>query len=231
MQGIQQKIKQKWDNFKKKSPKGYWFIHYIIYPSLWFMLYFFVQSVWLTVNNTLINICILIITGLTYWYIVTHPIIKPQTRTTILQRLRTLVVILILLLVANMVFGILMNATNQASANQIAINEIFKFHPIKMLILAIIIGPIFEETVFRRGFISFKKKYLLLSYAISTLIFALAHMEQTPLTDVWTLTAYIMPGLAFGGEYIISKRIQDSILLHICYNLAAAIPIIVQLIK
>lgn len=228
------KIKDKWQKFKNKSPKGYWFIKYIIFPCLWFVVYAIAQF---TILNKflIINIFSMALTALVLVYVLTHPVAKPKDKdynNTRPKRLKIILAFLIALLIANLIFGILSGASNQASANQESINELFKTYPVQILFMAIVMAPVFEETIYRRALISFSsRKWTIVSYIITIFIFAISHMENTSLMDIWVLISYMMPGIAFGGCYIVNRRISNSMLLHMAYNTVAALPLILTLIK
>lgn len=226
----------------KKFPKSIWIMRYILLPFIWYIIYAFVQMLWLWPKLSC-NIIALGITGFCLYRMLTKIQVQPNKSKLTKKPLNRLLIILAIyvgLIILNLIVGSLMAVNRQGSANQAAVESLFKYSKFKMIVLAILIGPIFEENIFRRLIIKFngKSRFKILTskvifyvtFGLSIIIFALAHMEQTPLNDYYTLLSYCMPGFCFALCYSITKRISDSIILHMLYNLTAALPLLTGLI-
>ena len=126
---------------------------------------------------------------------------------------------LFIMLVSSFIIG---NLGIKGNANQEANVEILKSAPWFEALTAIVMAPIVEELVFRKGFIkAIKNKHL---FAIATgLIFALIHVTSS-INGVGDLIMliYLVPfgalGIAFGYLYYETKNIYSTMLVHSLHN-------------
>ncbi|MDR0300321.1 MAG: CPBP family intramembrane metalloprotease [Streptococcaceae bacterium] len=95
--------------------------------------------------------------------------------------------------------------------------------PIFLLIISTTIyAPICEEIIFRAGV--FERLFPTrrsLSLLISTLLFAMAHMGLS--LDWWNWLIYLTMGLIFGIVYLKTQHVENSIAVHVLWNLFASI--------
>ncbi|MFC7085743.1 CPBP family intramembrane glutamic endopeptidase [Mammaliicoccus vitulinus] len=84
------------------------------------------------------------------------------------------------------------------------------------IIIFVILGPIFEELIFR-GFIlkGMFKGHLLLGLIVSSILFGLIHGPAS----FGEFTIYLALGLIFGGLYLITNRIEIAMICHGLNNL------------
>lgn len=109
--------------------------------------------------------------------------------------------------------------------NQQQIIKKEKEFPIMVAILSVIVAPVFEEVIFRRQIISFKnKKWLICTYIISCILFALAHIAGYNDSAI-NFIKYLVPGVFLGGIYVYTRDIKCSILTHMLYNSLAVLAI------
>lgn len=109
--------------------------------------------------------------------------------------------------------------------NQQQIIKKEKEFPIMVAILSVIVAPVFEEVIFRRQIISFKnKKWLICTYIISCILFALAHIAGYN-DSAFNFIKYLVPGVFLGGIYVYTRDIKCSILTHMLYNSLAVLAI------
>ena len=112
--------------------------------------------------------------------------------------------------------------------NQTQVVNSFYQAPIINSIMIIVIGPIFEEFIFRYlpyQFISNKKIYVI----VSAVIFASMHVvdDSNALYYVW---AYIGDALYFGYRYYKTKDLRVTMSIHIFNNAFAMFPLIMGLL-
>lgn len=208
-------------------------VKYVLLPISLFFLYAIVQALSVK-KNIILNIIAYIITLCLAIYVHKKPKIKfekTKYNKTWIRRLGIVIAGLFLIISFDYMIKALAYSSGISSANQQELVQSIKNVPFKSLITIIIIGPIFEETIFRRCLITFtNEKTILTSYIISALIFGIMHMANTSFLNP-VIIMYIVPGLAFGAIYIITRKLEYSIIAHVLYNFLAALPIILAIIK
>ena len=121
------------------------------------------------------------------------------------------------MIVAN--FIIISLFPNSVATNQEGIDAVFASAPIYMIISAVLVAPIVEETIFRLGIHNiFKNNKLFI--LISGFSFGLLHVVGTfeNLIDLIYIIPYSIPGLFFAYTYTKSKNIFVPIWLHFFHN-------------
>ncbi|HAL08629.1 MAG TPA: CPBP family intramembrane metalloprotease [Staphylococcus sp.] len=101
--------------------------------------------------------------------------------------------------------------------NQMDVYDDLNTYPLYVsIIIFVILGPIFEELIFR-GFIlkGMFKGHLLLGLIVSSILFGLIHGPAS----FGEFTIYLALGLIFGGLYLITNRIEIAMICHGLNNL------------
>jgi membrane protease YdiL (CAAX protease family) len=116
------------------------------------------------------------------------------------------------------VFEMYVLGVNEESANTQLIVEISRMNPIFILVPAII-GPILEELIFRKILFGafYRKMNFFFAAILSSLLFAVAHMEFTH------LLVYAAMGFVFAYLYVKTKRIIVPMLVHMALNSVAVL--------
>ncbi len=129
------------------------------------------------------------------------------------------------ILVANIVaIGLSQFLENLTNPNSAAINEQTKLNPNTMIVVAVLLAPIVEETLFRGViFGTIRKKSRILGYLVSALLFAVYHLWEYMLSGFsWDLVLYLFQyipaGLILCWCYERSKNIWGSVFLHMFIN-------------
>ncbi|WP_088044394.1 CPBP family intramembrane glutamic endopeptidase [Bacillus sp. EAC] len=106
--------------------------------------------------------------------------------------------------------------------NQIAVEGLLKSNPILMIISAVILAPIKEEWITRKLIIgSVFKNLPIIGLIVSSFGFGLLHMIAG--FSIYALIQYSLAGLIFGIVYLITKRIEISMMAHFLNNLVSII--------
>lgn len=100
--------------------------------------------------------------------------------------------------------------------NQLEVYKDLRTLPIAVsIVIFVILGPIFEELIFRvfimKGIF---KGHLLIGYIVSNILFGIIHGP----VNVGEFVIYLVLGFVFASIYIITKRIELSILSHALNN-------------
>ena len=110
------------------------------------------------------------------------------------------------------------------NANQEAVEEIFRLSPFWSGIMACVLAPLAEETLYRGLFFrTLLPKSRLLAYGLSMLLFAGAHVWSHVLNQSLAVTAvnlviYMLPGFCLAWVYERSGSLLTSVLLHSVIN-------------
>ncbi|HBC4463070.1 TPA: CPBP family intramembrane metalloprotease [Enterococcus faecalis] len=103
----------------------------------------------------------------------------------------------------------------ETTSNQQSVEEIVQAIPKGLiLIFAGVIGPIFEEGIFRVGIQAFFKPASKIGILVSSILFALVH---TP-TDIGSFVIYWGMGLALSWVYLRTGRFEATVLTHFVWN-------------
>ena len=103
----------------------------------------------------------------------------------------------------------------ETTSNQQSVEEIVQAIPKGLiLIFAGVIGPIFEEGIFRVGIQAFFKPASKIGILVSSILFALVH---TP-TDIGSFVIYWGMGLALSWVYLRTGRFEAAVLTHFVWN-------------
>jgi len=119
-----------------------------------------------------------------------------------------------ILLLGVVLFGLLIIGQPH---NQLEVYQDLKYLPIMIsIIIFVILGPIFEELIFRMLIMKgIFRGHLLVGYMVSSVLFGLIH---GPL-NVGEFLIYCGLGLVFGAIYILTKRFELAILCHAFNNI------------
>lgn len=200
----------------------------IIKPLLVFILYFFCQSFMLS-RNIGFNILAIVLTALVLIIAIKHPRVpmrkfKKKVITKALIVISALVAILCLLGLYVYLLSIL-SIQEPRSYNQYTLIQLAKHNLIRVIIEAVLIGPVFEEVIFRLELIVFKNKiWLTATSIISGLLFAAAHIVGS--ISVLTLIPYLIISIVFTVTYLVTRDIKCNIILHCLYNSLASLTFI-----
>jgi membrane protease YdiL (CAAX protease family) len=110
---------------------------------------------------------------------------------------------------------------NTVNPNQQEILRQAKLDPNVMIVIAVLLAPLVEETLFRGAlFGTLRAKSRLLAYIVSTLLFAAYHLWQYPLewSTLLYLLQYIPASIALAWCYERSGSIWAPIVLHAAIN-------------
>ncbi|WP_323703256.1 CPBP family intramembrane glutamic endopeptidase [Mammaliicoccus sp. Dog046] len=102
--------------------------------------------------------------------------------------------------------------------NQIDVYDDLRSLPLYVsFIIFVILAPFFEELIFR-GFImkGIFKGHVLIGYVVSSVLFGLMHGP----TSLSECLIYIGLGFVFGGVYLLTRRIEASMICHALNNCA-----------
>ena len=135
--------------------------------------------------------------------------VKPIKRTHLLYMLCATLIGLVIYWSISLIIG--------QPHNQLEVYQDLKYLPIMIsIIIFVILGPIFEELIFRMLIMKgIFRGHLLVGYIVSSVLFGLIH---GPL-NVGEFLIYCGLGLVFGAIYILTKRFELSILCHSFNNL------------
>nr|WP_263314182.1 type II CAAX endopeptidase family protein [Mammaliicoccus sp. Marseille-Q6498] len=131
-------------------------------------------------------------------------------------KLRHLLYVLIATMITNMIYWTTSAIIGQPSNQMVVYQDLREFPLMISIMIFVILGPIFEEIIFR-GFLlkGIFKGHLLIGFIVSSVLFGLIHGP----TSVGEFTIYLSLGLIFGAVYLITRRIEASILCHSLNNL------------
>lgn len=116
--------------------------------------------------------------------------------------------------------------SQNVSINESINRETFKNSPFAFAILAVIIGPIIEETIFRYlpyQFIKNKKIYII----VSAFVFSMMHCIGS-LNDLIYIPMYLPSSLYFAYKYYKTEDVFVTIPMHSCINFIAIIHLLIQ---
>lgn len=138
-----------------------------------------------------------------------------------------IVFLVITLIVDNIIASLVGESVNQQSI----VDMIANGGIIPMFFAVVVFAPLVEELIYRKAiFKLLENKPIILSYVVSTLIFAIPHMLSTQ-TDIWTwllmCVPYLLSGGLLAGVYHVSgKNVFASWAVHVANNFLAYISII-----
>jgi len=116
------------------------------------------------------------------------------------------------------------------STNQKMVVEDLKKNPYNMMLYACLIGPIFEEFLFRRLLFHYINKFnKVLAYIVSIFLFAYAHFQMNPflfMEEIGETPSYFYSGFVLAAAYDYDGYIAASILCHIFNNTISTICIL-----
>ena len=106
----------------------------------------------------------------------------------------------------------------ETSANEEAINTMFKVSPLYIYLSAVVYAPIVEELTFRLAIRKlFKNDYLFI--AVSGISFGLLHVIGSPtILEYLYIIPYAIPGFIFAYILVKTKNIFNTIGLHFIHN-------------
>ncbi|CAK8054741.1 CPBP family intramembrane glutamic endopeptidase [Eupransor demetentiae] len=141
--------------------------------------------------------------------------------------------LLILMLVLQMVWGVVKThiGGTETTANEVTLNKLTSANGIYsqalMFLLAVVIGPVVEELIFRGLFLAYfdRFKAFWVGPILSGCFFGLMHIinEKSLYHALIDIPSYIMMGIILAYVYKKSNKISNSITLHAGNNLVAQI--------
>lgn len=205
---------------------------YIIFGVVTFIIYAFAQA-WMFSKNIFANFLALLATGLVATFVIYNYKDKNISYNKFFAKFRCkgwpykilasiLGVCLILLGLGIYLLVIMkLGMTPGDNNNQDLLVKLASDNKIRFFLETVIMGPIFEESIFRYAMISFKNnKWLLFTSLISVIIFAAAHVAGSP-HYLLIFCNYLMPSIGFTLVYDYTEDIRSSMLTHMLYNLVA----------
>ena len=136
-----------------------------------------------------------------------------------------IILYMVALFVINIVLSlIIMLITGlDTSANQLAIETMFKQYPFYITFSAVVFAPIVEEGIFRGGFFRwFSSRNVVKAYVISSLLFGFLHVYDSIFTgnflDLAFIVVYAGMGCVFAHLYQKTDQMISGIVLHALYN-------------
>lgn len=205
---------------------------YIIFGIVTFIIYAFAQA-WMFSKNIFANFLALLATGLVATFVIYNYKDKNISYNKFFAKFRCkgwpykilasiLGVCLILLGLAIYLLVIVkLGVTPGDNNNQDLLVKLASDSKIRFFLETVIMGPIFEESIFRYAMISFKNnKWLLFTSLISVIIFAAAHVAGSQ-HYLLIFCNYLMPSIGFTLVYDYTGDIRCSMLTHMLYNLLA----------
>ncbi len=106
--------------------------------------------------------------------------------------------------------------TSSLPSNELSVRTYMNTKFVESIITMVIMAPILEEITFRYSFSKIKNKYLYL--IISTLLFAMIHINPENASELPFLIPYSFLGLSFSLIFYKTKNIFASITAHALHN-------------
>lgn len=106
--------------------------------------------------------------------------------------------------------------TSSLPSNELSVRTYMNTKFVESIITMVIMAPILEEITFRYSFSKIKNKYLYL--IISTLLFAMIHINPENASELPFLIPYGFLGLSFSLIFYKTKNILASITAHALHN-------------
>ena len=106
--------------------------------------------------------------------------------------------------------------TSSLPSNELSVRTYMNTKFVESIITMVIMAPILEEITFRYSFSKIKNKYLYL--IISTLLFAMIHINPENASELPFLIPYSFLGLSFSLIFYKTKNIFASITAHAIHN-------------
>jgi len=130
------------------------------------------------------------------------------------------------MIVLNVLIGIIIG--QPTSANQEGVNEAMRQFPLLMSLFAVVLGPIFEEMVFRVAiFRRLREKNYWVATLVSSLLFGLIHVMTSLFTgnykDVLFIVTYSVLGFWLSEAYEKSGSVFVNLGMHMCVNLVSTL--------
>lgn len=189
------------------------------------------------IKNFIVNIIMVLIIVISYKDSIVNKIstLKNTKKLDLFKNIIQDTLILIFLQIAGSMIGNIICNDNAISTNQILINDASKIHPVLMIILACILGPIIEEVIFRKYTYLILRKYNKTIYMIvSATIFATIHLISSfgslNINQILSnFVVYFAEGVAFALIYEKRKNICNSMIVHSILNIISMILILCYL--
>lgn len=197
-----------------------------IWPPVLLLIYAFCQLFILS-KNIWANLVAAIITLAVLGFALKYQKTKPKKFSYPIRQKLLLVVyaifgIVICLMIYGYIYYLVSNGEIPNSKNQEILQDLAKMSKLRIFIETVLMGPIFEETIFRLGLISFKNKQWTIGTSIFSIIcFAAMHMIGT--FNLWVIIPYLIISVFLTLLYVYTKDMKCNILLHILYNLIASV--------
>lgn len=152
--------------------------------------------------------------------------LKRNGQNNFLLGLKTLGKMYVLMIALNITIGIIVG--QDTSANQESVNEALKRSPVLISIFAVVLGPIFEELVFRGAiYRKLREKGKVIAMAVSSLLFGFIHVYSSLFSgnykDMLFIITYAALGYCLGEAYEKSGSIYVTIGIHMVVNLISTI--------
>ncbi|ORX76672.1 Abi-domain-containing protein [Anaeromyces robustus] len=124
-----------------------------------------------------------------------------------------------------LIFNILIK--KEGNSNEEDLNKFSNSFPILSIIYFCIVGPMFEEFVFRKLFFGVINEYSkIFAYIMSSFLFAFAHYNlnfKTLLKEFYNFPAYFISGIILAFTYDYDSYLLASMISHILYNSSVVI--------
>jgi len=180
----------------------------------------------LNLTDLQLNVCYFVINCIVVWVIFHHFLIRSFQHIRFWELVQALILGFVLYYAGNYVFSLIVGWLNipVTNYNDNAIYTLIAQSKATMIVCAVILGPLVEETLVRGllfGVLRCKSRVL--AYAASILFFALLHVWQyIPSMQfvgiVMAALQYVPAGIALGWTYEKSNTIWAPIALHMVIN-------------
>lgn len=198
---------------KKFTWRKFW---QLIWPVLLFILYAFCQI--LSLHSAILAIILTIIIG--YFTLRYHKTTPRKLQHPVRSSMLLVTGSIILIFLLNMCYQLVLNQFHiqiPVGDNQQILNQLGRKNITALFYLTVLIGPVFEESIFRLGFISFKNKnWTIISSILSAIFFALAHVSGT--WNTWVFGEYLIISTVFTLVYLYMRDLRYSLMVHVIYN-------------
>lgn len=197
-----------------------------IWPPALLIVYAFCQYFALS-KNLWANLLALVVTLILLAFALKYQKTKPRKfKHPISKKISLILLAALAIIICLLFFGLayyyLSNGQIPSSKNQEELQQLAKLGKWHILFEAVFMGPIFEETIFRLGLISFKNKnWTLFTSIFSMISFAGMHMIGT--FNIWSMVPYLIISIFLTLLYVYTKDMKCNILLHMLYNLIASV--------
>ena len=180
----------------------------------------------LNLSNLQLNICYFVINCVVVWVIFHRFLLRSFQCIHFWELVQALILGFVLYYVGNYVFSLIVGWLNipVTNYNDTAVYELIAQSRAAMIVCAVVLGPLVEETLVRGLLFGvLRRKSRILAYVVTIVFFALLHVwqyiaSQQFLGIFMAALQYVPAGIALGWTYEKSNTIWAPIALHMVIN-------------